>query len=265
MKCPYCNISIAFQPVESSGFHPLDESEPKVLAQLQLGRCPDCKKLIAVLLKGTGQQIGNKAFAGAGFGGGGFGGGGFFAGPGPTNSPIDLSEEIILPRLAVPRIIEAEVPERFAQDYREAALTLQISSKASAALSRRVLQDILREHRHVKAGRLVQEIEDFIHQPGVPSEIANAVDAVRNVGNFAAHPSKDTNTGEIVDVDPGEAEWLLEVLDAMFDFVFVQPKRLEIRRADLNEKLEKLGRPPMKESRADEGGEHSRASSNKTT
>ena len=76
--------------------------------------------------------------------------------------------------------------------------------------------------------------------------MTDAVDAIRNVGNFAAHPLKDTNTGQIVDVEPGEAEWLLEVLEALFDFTFVQPKRLDERKKKLNEKLQALGKPPMK-------------------
>jgi hypothetical protein len=68
----------------------------------------------------------------------------------------------------------------------------------------------------------------------------------RNVGNFAAHPLKDTNTGEIVEVDPGEAEWLLDVNESLFDFVFVQPKRLQAGKIQLNEKLKSIGKPAMK-------------------
>jgi hypothetical protein len=33
------------------------------------------------------------------------------------------------------------------------------------------------------------------------------LDAIRTIGNFAAHPIKSTSSGEIVDVEPGEAEW----------------------------------------------------------
>ncbi len=83
--------------------------------------------------------------------------------------------------------------------------------------------------------------------PLLDSYLSEAVDAVRNVGNFAAHPLKDTNTGEIVEVEEGEAEWLLDVIDALFGFTFVQPKRLEKRKKELNEKLSNLGKPPMKE------------------
>ena len=50
--------------------------------------------------------------------------------------------------------------------------------------------------------------------------IMKAVDAIRNIGNFAAHPLKDMTTGIIANVEPGEAEWSLDVLEALFDFVY---------------------------------------------
>jgi hypothetical protein len=76
--------------------------------------------------------------------------------------------------------------------------------------------------------------------------LLQAIDAVRSIGNFAAHPLKDTNTGMIVDVETGEAEWLLDVLDALFDFTFVQPKTIERKKNDLNEKLKSIGKGKIK-------------------
>ena len=58
----------------------------------------------------------------------------------------------------------------------------------------------------IEGRNLAQEIDAFIQLKDVPSYLSDAVDAIRNVGNFAAHPLKDTSTGEIVDVEPGEAE-----------------------------------------------------------
>ena len=31
--------------------------------------------------------------------------------------------------------------------------------------------------------------------------------------NFAAHPIKSMHTGEVIEVEPGEAEWLLDTLE----------------------------------------------------
>jgi len=142
--------------------------------------------------------------------------------------------------------VPAEVPEKYAGDFREAVLVLDLSPTASAALSRRILQNILRDEFGIKHRNLVDEIKAFIAQPGIPSYLTDAVDAIRNIGNLAAHPLKNTNTGEVVAVEPGEAEWLIEVLNSLFDFKFIQPLKLQERRAQLNAKLQELGERPMK-------------------
>ena len=51
------------------------------------------------------------------------------------------------------------------------------------------------------------------------------IDAIRNVGNSAHNPLKNTDTGLILDVEPGDAKWTLD------------------------EKLAKAGKPPMKSSK----------------
>jgi hypothetical protein len=139
-----------------------------------------------------------------------------------------------------------EVPEVHAENYREASWVLADSPKASAALSRRALQQLLRDVAKVKPSDLSKEIDAVLATNVLPSHLSGAIDAVRNLGNFAAHPIKSTNTGEIVDVEPGEAEWLLDVIEGLFDFYFVQPAILETKREALNEKLKAAGRPEMK-------------------
>ena len=51
---------------------------------------------------------------------------------------------------------------------------------------------------------------------------------------------------EVVEVEPGEAEWNLDVLEGLFDFCFVQPTLMKKKREALNNKLAKAGKPPMK-------------------
>ena len=80
----------------------------------------------------------------------------------------------------------------------------------------------------------------------LPSHAAGAIDAIRNIGNFAAHPSKSTTTGEIVEAEAGEAEWNLNVLEHLLDFYFVQPAETDREKKALNEKLSEIGKPPMK-------------------
>jgi len=140
--------------------------------------------------------------------------------------------------------LDNSIPEIYRNDFKAACAELAVSPKASAAISRRLLQHILREE--YKKRSLDKKIEEFIHLGHIPSHISEAVDAVRNLGNFAAHPLKDSSTGEIVDVEPGEAEWLLEVMKALFDFTFVQPQKIQERRNKLNQKLAAMGKPPLK-------------------
>ena len=142
--------------------------------------------------------------------------------------------------------ISPEVPEKYSADYKEACLVLADSPKASAALSRRVLQHLLREEAKTQKRDLADQIQEVLDSRGLPSQLAETIDAIRNVGNFAAHPLKSTNTGEIVDVEPGEAEWLLDVLEDLFDLYFVQPAILKKKKDALNQKLQEAGKPPMK-------------------
>ena len=120
------------------------------------------------------------------------------------------------------------------------------SAKASAALSRRCLQLLLRDKAKVKHQDLVKEIQELLDRGTLPSHIAESLDAARNIGNFAAHATKSKSTGEIVPVEDGEAEWNLDVLESLFDFYFVSPARTKARRDALNKKLADAGKPPLK-------------------
>lgn len=150
------------------------------------------------------------------------------------------------PRATARNPVPAEVPADFADDYVQACLVLPESEKASAALSRRCLQNLLREKLRVKKDDLAKEIQQVLDSNQLPSHLAENLDAVRNIGNFAAHPLKATASGEIVNVEPHEAEWSLTVLESLFDFCFVRPARDRARRADLDAKLKASGKPPMK-------------------
>lgn len=70
---------------------------------------------------------------------------------------------------------------------------------------------------------------------------------VRNVGNFAAHPIKSKQTGDIVPVEPGEAEATLAIVEALFDFFFVAPAKQAARLTAYNQKLQAAGKPQLKQ------------------
>lgn len=142
--------------------------------------------------------------------------------------------------------VPLEVPAGIVEDYKEACLVLSDSPKASAALSRRCLQNLLRQAAGVKPGDLSGEIQQVLDGGKLPGPIADNIDAVRNIGNFAAHPNKSQSTGEVLPVEPEEAEWNLDVLESLFDFYYVQPARAQAKKAALNKKLADANKPPMK-------------------
>ena len=147
-------------------------------------------------------------------------------------------------RLPCPAQVRAE-DALLADDYTEACRVLPASAKASAALSRRCLQHILTTKAGTKSKELAQQIQEVVNGGAVPADIAEQLDAVRNIGNFAAHVQKSKATGEILPVEPHEAEWNLEVLEELFEFYYVRPARTAARKAALNPKLAEAGKPTL--------------------
>lgn len=158
----------------------------------------------------------------------------------------DVATERIYPRSSTRPPAPREVPPSVADDYNEASLVIADSPKAAAALGRRCLQHLLRDAAGVKPSDLSKEIDEVLKDGKLPGYLADSIDAVRHIGNFAAHPIKSTNSGEVVDVEPGEAEWILNTLEGLFDFYYVQPAILAAKREALNEKLADAGKPPLK-------------------
>lgn len=145
--------------------------------------------------------------------------------------------------------VPAEVPSNISADYVEACNVLPISAKASAALSRRCLQAILRAHGY-KAKDLAKEIDLLLEETdprrAIPETLRVTVDGIRHFGNFSAHPITDVTTLQIIDVEPEEAEWCLEVLEECFDFFYVRPAQAAVRKAALDQKLARANKPSSK-------------------
>lgn len=226
MICPSCAIGVRLPISGSSDVyvaeHPTEKQWGFDIAE---AFCPECNAFIVLLRHGTYWQQG--------------------FGDEASRELYPQQEEVIYPRRRS-KPISPDVPERYRADFAEAFACLDVSPKACAAVARRVLQDVLENHFQIPSGSLDKQIAAFVATPGVPGILTEQIDAVRKIGNFGAHPLKNTNTGEVLDVEPGEAEWLLGTLEALFEFAFVQPKRLERQKAKLNEKLTDAGKPPMK-------------------
>lgn len=104
------------------------------------------------------------------------------------------------------------IPEAIRTDYVEACSILDASPKASATLSRRCLQGMIRDFWGVKAKNLVDEID--LIKDKISADEYRVLNGIRRLGNIGAHMEKDVNT--IVDIDPGEAQKLIKVLELLF-------------------------------------------------
>ena len=221
MKCPHCRTDYHDNPKNIFLANDIDG------AWMIVKRfCPACKRVILRLINGETALYGDQSF---------------------FKGIIGIKKDFfVYPKGSSRPPCPSEVPEKFVEDYVEACLVISDSPKASAALSRRCLQHILREISKVKPNNLANEIQQVIDSRTLPSHLVKAIDAVRNIGNFAAHPLKSDKSGEILSVEPEEAEWNLDVLEALFDFYFVHPAIVNRKKKALDKKLKEAGKKPMK-------------------
>jgi hypothetical protein len=113
------------------------------------------------------------------------------------------------------------IPKPIRDDYYEACAIRDLSPKASATITRRCLQGMIRHFCGISMRRLVDEIGELRNRVdsgkaplGVQADSLDAIDAVRKIGNIGAHMEGDINV--IVDVDPDEAQTLIELVEALF-------------------------------------------------
>jgi hypothetical protein len=132
------------------------------------------------------------------------------------------------------------IPAPIREDYYEACLIRDLSPKASATLTRRCLQGMIRDFCGISKGRLIDEIEALkvaiengTADRSVTEESVQAIDHVRAVGNIGAHMEKDIDL--IVPVDPGEAQALIELTELLFDEWYGAREKRKIRLARIAE------------------------------
>lgn len=131
------------------------------------------------------------------------------------------------------------IPRAIREDYIEACRIRDLSPKASAALSRRCLQGMIRDFCGISKSRLIDEIRELRSQldagtqpRGVTHESVEAIDKVRSVGNIGAHMERDVNL--IVDIEPDEAQLLIDLIEMLFDEWYVERDKRAKRLAEIS-------------------------------
>ena len=130
MQCPHClqhfHVQWATTPIREG-------TRNGLMWVAASAECPACNRVIvrlgeAAILPGPNGPV-------------------FHAAP-----PVIDKFKLVVPKAISRTPIPAEVSEEFAENYTQACLVLPDSEKASAALSRRCLQHILREKAGIKKG-----------------------------------------------------------------------------------------------------------------
>jgi Domain of unknown function (DUF4145) len=146
------------------------------------------------------------------------------------------------------------IPLPIVNDYIEASRIRDLSPKASATLARRCIQGMIRDFCGISMPTLFKEIEELsmrlennLAPAGVTAETVEAIDHLRNIGNIGAHMEKDINV--IVDVDSGEAQALIDLIEMLFDEWYVARNIRQLKLAKIKsiaeEKVEAKKAAPL--------------------
>lgn len=119
------------------------------------------------------------------------------------------------------RVFPMYIPEEIRKNYEEACLILRDSPKASATMSRRALQGMIRDFWDIpdnRRGNLGAEI-NYIKEK-LDASTYDMIRAVREVGDIGAHMEKSVDT--IVDVEPEEADLLVSLIESLIEDWYVE-------------------------------------------
>jgi hypothetical protein len=197
-KCPFCGIGIpivdatvrtamlsfrSLRDVRRAGTmavtkEPGEKGERAIIVTFY--KCPTCNE-ISVIVTGCSEEI------------------------------SDLRVDIY-PRFQCQRY-PSYIPAAIRADYEEAFAIMNLSPKASATLSRRCLQGMIRDFWSIEEGNLFAAISEL--RGKIPDDLWRSIDSLRRLGNIGAHMEKDINL--IVEIDPDEARKLVSLIELLMN------------------------------------------------
>ena len=120
------------------------------------------------------------------------------------------------------------ISKSIVDNYIQACRIRDLSPNASAAMSRRCLQGMIRDFWDVNGERTLSDEIHAIEDKVDPTTLS-AIDAVREIGNIGAHMEKDANL--ILDVEPNEAQALINLIEMLFEEWYIHRHERQ-KRAD---------------------------------
>ncbi|MDZ5758715.1 DUF4145 domain-containing protein [Carnobacterium maltaromaticum] len=113
-----------------------------------------------------------------------------------------------------------DMPKNVQKTYKEAFTILNDSPRASTALARLAVEELLTS-LEVSGNNINEQIGNLVRD-GLSSRVQKPLDALRVIGNNAVHP------GKIEDVDNADsAKSILELLNFIVEELITKPKEIE--------------------------------------
>lgn len=202
--CPFCNHTI---PVVDSTFTQTLVGFPVLTAlgyrtendysiEIRMYKCPNCKKTASFA-----DYVGSEL-------------------PEKTIPIFPISNAKQFPEY---------IPTSIRNDYEEACAIVNLSPKASATLSRRCLQGMIRDFFQIAKNNLYEEIDAI--KPKIPTEQWAVLDGLRRIGNIGAHMEKDINL--IIDIEPDEAQKLIKLIELLIQQWYIERHNQQQLYADI--------------------------------
>ncbi len=188
-RCPFCQHDVALSYQTYSGYRINDngvsESSRPETVKIHFYTCPNCERF-TIKLDGLSREL--------------------------KDLHID-----VFPRSSA-RQYPDYVPEHIRSDYEEACAIVDLSPKASATLSRRCIQGMIRDFWGITRSRLIDEINAL--DEVIPATQKQALHALRKVGNIGAHPN--ISVSEIIDIEPADAKKLIALIEFFLNGWYVE-------------------------------------------
>lgn len=136
------------------------------------------------------------------------------------NKSFWYDEKLMVPDVSTAPIAHIDMPESIKLDYNEAASILSKSPRGTAALLRLCLQKLMRELG--EPGKDINQDIGSLVKKGLPSQVQQALDIVRVVGNESVHPG----TLDLSD-DFETANQLFHLINFIIEDRIARPKAIQ--------------------------------------
>lgn len=143
--------------------------------------------------------------------------------------------------------LAGDVPAEFESEYHTACEILAISPESSAAIARRLLQRFLAAQSGTENLELSELIRAATDSDEMQPYLREALRTLVALAKLEPQSEKSLRPQTLIPVQPGEAEWTLDVLQNLFETHYVQPARLQRLQSALEERVGPLAPPAISE------------------